>query len=413
VFVRAATTTGLAPGTRVEAEGFGSVAPFRPIFRAARLTVLDHVSPPPPKPLQLSGNQLLDQQAELIAIDADLLERRDGADGETVLQCRQGKWFFEAAFPPAVKPALRLGVNDRVRLTGICELSTTRSLPFTSNVDGFRLHLRNAEDVVVLDRAPWWTLRRLLWALGIVGTFALVALAWAALLRRRVAEQTQIIKVQIERNAVKDERQRIARELHDTIEQELAGLSVQLRNARQRLTHEPSQAGASLDLAEKMLRHCREEARTSIRDLRSVALEQRGLRGALEEFLAPLAAECGARFAIEVEGTPRSLPGPAEIHLLRIAHEATANAARHATPRNIRVKLEYRDDTVLLEASDDGRGFDTEAPAPRGHFGILGMQERANKLNATLTIESKAGAGTTVRVVAPVTNGTQANGYDS
>jgi signal transduction histidine kinase len=413
VFVRAATPAGLAPGTRVEAEGFGAVAPFRPILRAARLTVLDNAPSPQPKPLELFGDQLLEQQAELITLDADFLARREGADEEVVLQCRAGKWFFEATFPPGSKPALRLEAADRVRLTGICELTTTRSLPFTRNVDGFRLHLRDAGDVSILQRAPWWTLRRLLWALGIMGMLSLVSLAWAALLRRRVSKQTEIIKTQIERNAIKDERQRIARELHDTIEQELAGLSVQLRNARQRLAHAPGQAGTSLDLAEKMLRHCREEARTSIRDLRSVALEQRGLHGALEEFLAPLAAECGAQFAIDVEGTPRSLPGSSEIHLLRIAHEAAANAARHAAPRKIRVRLEYGHDTVTLEVSDDGRGFDPEAPAPRGHFGILGMQERANKLNATLSIESKAGSGTTVRIVAPSTNTARSNGYDS
>lgn len=411
VFVRAATMPGLVPGTLVEAEGFGAVAPFRPILRAAKLTVLDRASPPEPEPLRLAAERFVGQQGELVTLDAEFLARRDGPDEDVVLQCREGKWFFEASFPHGTKPVLRLGAGDRVRLTGICELTTTRSLPFTANVDGFRIHLRDTGDVTILQRAPWWTLRRLLWALAIVGTVAFASLAWAALLRRRVSEQTEIIRVQIERSAIKDERQRIARELHDTIEQELAGLSVQLRNARQRLAHAPNQAGASLDLAERMLRHCRQEARTSIRDLRSVALEQRGLHGALQEFLAPLAAECGARFAIDVQGPPRSLPGSCEIHLLRIAHEATANAARHASPREIRIRLEYGPDCVTLEISDDGCGFDPDAPAPRGHFGILGMQERANKLNATLAIESKAGSGATIRIVVPAaaiarTNGT-------
>lgn len=410
VFVRAATPPGLAPGILVEAEGFGAVAPFRPILRAAKLTVLDRASPPKPEPLRLPRDRFIEQQAELVTLDAEFLARRDGPDEDVVLQCREGKWFFEASFPHGTKPALRLGAGDRVRLTGICELTTTRSLPFTANVDGFRIHLRQEGDVAVLQRAPWWTLRRLLWALGIVGTVAFASLAWAALLRRRVSEQTEIIRVQIERSAIKDERQRIARELHDTIEQELAGLSVQLRNARQRLAHAPDQAGASLDLAERMLRHCRQEARTSIRDLRSVALEQRGLHGALQEFLAPLAAECGARFTIDVQGTPRGLPGSCEIHLLRIAHEATANSARHALPGEIRVRLEYGADTVALEISDDGCGFDPDAPAPRGHFGILGMQERANKLNATLSIESEPGSGATIRVIAPAAAVARTNG---
>lgn len=401
IFVRAATAPGLEPGTRVEAEGFGAVAPFRPILRATSVTTLDRVPSPQALPLDLSGKKLVGQQAELVTLEADLLGLREGLAGEALLQCRAGKWFFEAPLPAPGPVLQRLRDGDRLRLTGICELITKEVLPFGKSADGFRLHLRSASDLAILRSAPWWTLRRLLWALAGVGALALASLAWVALLRRRVTEQTGIIGAQIERAAIKDERQRIARELHDTIEQELAGVSIQLRNARQRIAHAPAQAGTSLELAEKMLRHCRDEARTSIRDLRSIALEQSGLRGALEEFLAPQAAACGAKFTLAVEGMPRSLPGPVEIHLLRIAHEAAANAARHAAPRAIRVRLEYGGDAVALEIRDDGCGFDAAAPAPRGHFGILGLQERANKLHAALTIESEPGAGTTIRVVVP------------
>jgi signal transduction histidine kinase len=295
-----------------------------------------------------------------------------------------------------------MGTNDRIRITGICELTTTRPLPRTNWVDGFRLHPRSGEDLAVLRHAPWWTLPRLLWALSIVGIIAVGSMSWGAVLRRRVAEQTEIIRAQIEREAAKDERQRIARELHDTIEQELAGLSVQLRNARQRLSDSPDRAGAALDLAQRMLRHCRQEARTSIRDLRSVALEMRGLDGALEELTGPVATECGAQFRLEVSGKPHHLPGTTAIHLLRIAHEAVANAARHANPRNIEVRLEYAANSVSLEVRDDGCGFDTAAAAPRGHFGLLGIQERAGKLNAALRLASAPGQGTTLQIKAPL-----------
>ncbi len=400
--VRAAHTTGLAVGTRIEVEGFAAVAPFRPILRATRFTILEQLAPPEPLPLDLSGADIVSQQAELVSAEADLLALRDGPDDELILQCRSGRWFFEAFVPDGPAVARRLGINDRVRLTGICELSTTRALPFSSHADGFRLHLRGADDVAIVRRAPWWTLRLVLWALGIVGVIALLSLAWVTLLRRRVREQTEIIRTQIERTAVKDERQRIARELHDTIEQELAGVSIQLRNARQRLANAPESAGASLGLAEKMLRHCREEARSSIRDLRSVALEQRGLKGAIEELLAPLAAESGAQFNFAARGESRSLPGSSEVHLLRIAHEAVANAVRHGAARGVQVRLEYGRDEVMLEVSDNGCGFDPSVPAPRGHFGLLGIHERANKLQATLSIESRPGAGTTVRVVVPM-----------
>ena len=399
LFVRTAGSASLAPGTEVEVEGFASIAPFRPILRAFRVQTLAKSSPPQPKPLDFTAGALVGLHEELVSVDADLLAVRDGPHGATTLQCRVDNWFFEATLPANGKP--RLTAQDRLRLTGICELTTTNPLPFSNNVDGFRLQLRNAADIQVLQLAPWWTLQRLLWALGIVGALAFIALAWAALLRRRVAEQTETIRVQIERGAVKDERQRIARELHDTIEQELAGVSLQLRNARQRLGQSPEQAGSSLELAEKMLRRCRDEARTSIRDLRSVALEQRGLHGALLEFLEPLTNDSGAKLTFETRGQPHDLPGPAEIHLLRIAQEAVANAARHSGATEIHAGLTYGPESVTLEIRDNGRGFDTNAPAPRGHFGILGIHERANKLGAKLTIESTLDGGTSVRAVLP------------
>jgi signal transduction histidine kinase len=411
VMVRAANPGDYAPGTVVEAEGFAAVAPFRPILRATHITTVDHTALPKPRPLDLTADDLVRQQAELVTIDAEYLSRRDGQDNEVVLQCRADKHFFEAVLSDRDTLLPTLAANDKVRLTGICELTTTHPLPFASAVDGFRLHLQKTDGVTILQGAPWWTLRRLLWALGLIGGLALAAIVWAALLRRRVAEQTQTIAAQIERAVIKDERQRIARELHDTIEQELAGLSVQLRNARQRLINVPEQAGTAIELAERMLRHCREEARTSIRDLRSVALEQRGLHGALDETVAPVVAEAGAQFFLEVRGTPRSLSGPVEIHLLRIAQQAVANAVQHAAPREIRVRLEYHADIAALEIRDDGSGFDPEAPAPRGHFGLLGIRERANKIHADLTIDSAIGAGTTIRVAVPASVSEIGNGH--
>lgn len=391
----------LPRGSRVEAEGFAAVAPFRPVLRATRVTLLSAAVPPQPVALHAASRQMGTHQAELVTVDAVLQARRQGMQHETVLQCRAGDWFFEAVLASADGASLSLAPESRLRLTGICELTTTRPLPFSEGVDGFRLHLRDAGDIALVQHPPWWTLRRLLWALGLVGVVSLLSLGWATLLRRRVAEQTHIIGTQIERSAVKDERERIARELHDTIEQELAGLSIQLRNARQRLASAPEQAGQSLSLAERMLRHCREEARTSIRDLRSTALELRGLRGALEEMLAPITDEAGARLTLSVEGEAYPLSGPAELHLLRIAHEAVVNSVRHASPRHIDVTLRYAPDALALEVKDDGSGFDTTAAPPRGHFGLLGIRERVNKLQGSLTVASEPGRGTQITVTAP------------
>ena len=408
LLVRTAITNSFKPGMEVEAEGFPAIAMFRPVLRASRVTVRDQVPPPLPEALDITGNNLIRQQAELVTVDADFLTIREGSDDDIILQCRADSWVFEARLAKHSALPEGLAANDRLRLIGICELTNTRPLAADSLADGFRIQLRNAADITILSQAPWWTLNRLLWALAIVGVIALAFLAWVAQLRSHVDTQTKIISKQIEQTAVKDERQRVARELHDTIEQELAGLSIQLSNARQRLARTPQQADQALDLAQRMLRHCREEARTSIRDLRSVALDQHGLAGALGEFLTPLAAECGAKFIVEEHGESSRPTGHVAMHLLRIAQEAVTNAARHANPREIRMRLEYGADALTLEIRDDGTGFDPTAAAPRGHFGVLGIRERVNKLHATLNIESAPGAGTTIRVVVP--SQTQLNG---
>jgi signal transduction histidine kinase len=404
LLVRTAIPHDYTPGTEVEAEGFAEIAMFRPMLRASRVSVLKQGAPPRPEPLDLSGKQLIRQQAELVTVDADLLNLRDGPGEEAVLQCRADTWFFEARIDDRKWLPEGLAANDRLRLTGICELTNSQPLAANQFADGFRIQLRKAGDIDMIRPAPWWTLHRLLWVLGVVAVLALASLAWVAQLRRHVESQTRIISQQIQQTAVKDERQRVARELHDTIEQKLTGLSIQLGNARQRLARAPDQADQAIDLAQRMLRNCREEARTSIRDLRSVALDQHGLASALGEFLEPLAEECGANFVFEANGEFRGPTGPVAMHILRIAQEAVINAARHANPSEIRVTLDYTENSIILEIHDNGSGFDPEVPAPRGHFGVLGIRERVNKLHAGLEVESAPGAGTRIRVVVPSQN---------
>ena len=111
IFVRAASTAGLAPGSRVEAEGFGVVAPFRPILRAMRLVPLDVRPPPQPVPLDPSDEQLIARQAELVTLDADFLARRDGPGKEVILQCRARNWFFGSLYtsPSPLRHVLKYG----------------------------------------------------------------------------------------------------------------------------------------------------------------------------------------------------------------------------------------------------------------------------------------------------------------
>jgi signal transduction histidine kinase len=407
VQVHTAKKISFVPGDRIEAEGFAAIAPYRPIFRARKIAVTGRTELPKPMTLDFSEKKLPHFQDELVAFDAGFLAR-NGGDTGIVLHCRMGDRFLDAVLPRGGTLPNDLAPGDRVRLTGICELTTTRPLEHFWNVDGFRLHLPKTGGMVILSHAPWWTLKHLLIVIGIISTVAILAVCWVLLLHSRVMAQTKIIGNQIQREAVHEERQRIARELHDSIEQELASLSLQLGNISVDIRQMPDGVSApvrdSIQVAQKMLHHCRSEARTSIRDLRSIELEQRGLPGALQQLLPGVAAGCGADFQMHISGIPRPLDGIAETHLLRIAQEGVANAAHHADARTITVDLDYSPEAVALVIRDDGCGMDPTAPVPDGHFGLRGIRERANKIQAVLDIQSAPGKGTTIRIVVPVNN---------
>jgi signal transduction histidine kinase len=185
------------------------------------------------------------------------------------------------------------------------------------------------------------------------------------------------------------------------LEQHLTGLAMQLGNLAPALDGTPDHSRKQLSLARGMLQHCRSETRASISDLRNPYLIGRALPEAMREALTEAAACSPARFRFELHGTPRPLRATTQNHLLRIAREAVFNSARHARPENINVRLVYESDAVNIEIRDDGCGFDAERKPPAGHFGLIGMRERANKIHANFTIASTPQSGTTIGVRLP------------
>jgi len=391
------------PGDRVEAEGFASIAPFRPIFRARKLTLLGRGAEPAPILLMPTTRKLNFQQSEFVTTGAEFLGVTDSLDAK-YLHCRVGEWFFEAILTkPGALPS-DLEPNSTLQMNGICELITTRSLPRSQWVDGFRIRLRDSSDLKIIARPAWWTSRRLLGALAFTGGLGIVAFAWVFLLRRQVAAQTEAIATQIALRATLGERQRIARDLHDTLEQQMTGVAMQLDNVEDQYEQRPDRARSALHLARKMLRHCRGETGNAIRDLRNESLTRLGLVGALREMLPLLVNGSGARLVFEEAGTPVPMDVVFENHFWRLAQEAVANAVHHSAATEIKVLIHYAAGAVSLAVHDNGCGFNLRTSPMKGHFGLLGMHERANKMNATLAIESDPGRGTTVRVTADLTH---------
>ena len=397
--VQAAKAEHVAIGTNVEAVGFGAVAPFRPVLRATRVVVLNTSSPISPVPFDFETADLSAFHAEWVTLDADFLGQRDGPlDG--ILQFRAGGQFFEALLPKNSKALLAAPASgDRIKLTGICELTTTHALPRIDWVDGFRIHLPDSDGVKIVKRAPWWTPRRLLVALGIMSGIAILGFLGTWLLRRQVKSQMLIISDKLRTEAVGEERDRMARELHDTLEQQLSGVALQLDSLDYAATQNPAAASATLSLARRMLRYTRLEARRSVWDLRSKVLELEGLSAALRA-IAEQNGPSGPTIDVSVLGSEHTLSAGVDFHLLRIAQEATTNAIKHGAASLIKIELEYKPDGTCLSIKDDGLGFDPSAsqPIPGPHFGLLGMRERAGKIAARLTLDSSPGMGCVVSV---------------
>jgi signal transduction histidine kinase len=199
------------------------------------------------------------------------------------------------------------------------------------------------------------------------------------------------------------ERSRIARELHDTLAQGFAGIAFQLEAVATKLRNAPDQAKQHLEVALKMVRHSLAEARRSVMNLRSPALDKGDLASALAETSRLILADRPVQFELKTNGVARSLPPRVEDNLLRIGQEAITNSVKYSDAGKIRVDLGYLQDCVVLSVRDDGAGFEqSRQPATDGvHFGLLGMQERAKQMGAKLNVVSRAGAGTVVTIEIP------------
>lgn len=199
--------------------------------------------------------------------------------------------------------------------------------------------------------------------------------------------------------AALEERQRLARELHDSISQALYGIALGSHAALEMLSKKPGEVESALRYVLSLAETAVTEMRALIFELRPESLEREGLIGALER----QAAAIQARYQVQVQTTLGDEPDLPLVHkeaLYRIAQEAMQNAGRHANARGIALRLCAESAGVVLEVEDDGKGFDPDQPYP-AHLGLQSMRERAANVGSNLTVRSAAGHGTTVRVMIP------------
>jgi len=203
-----------------------------------------------------------------------------------------------------------------------------------------------------------------------------------------------------------EERKRLARELHDDTVQDLIALGHRVEMARRALERDPAEAAQRLDELRELINKTVAEVRRFTRALRPIYLEDLGLLPALEMLVRDVASKTGVETTFHLSGSPRRLPEELELTVYRIAQEALRNVEQHAQAHRVDLFLRFMPDEVVLEVVDDGVGFDVpehpEELAHAGHFGLLGMRERAALVGGRLVLRSTPGQGTQVRVHLPV-----------
>ncbi len=225
-------------------------------------------------------------------------------------------------------------------------------------------------------------------------TRALAHQAMLAVQLRRLSQQSR-------QSAIMAERNRVARDIHDTLAQGFTGVIVQLEAAADATAKGlPMQAEEHLDRAGDLAREGLREARRSLQALRPQALEENTLREALEGLLRKMTAGTAVQGEFAVQGQPWPLPIEWEENLLRIGQEVLTNVLRHAQASEFKTRLVFDPREVRLELRDNGRGFD---PASRHDgFGLSGMRERVEEMGGQLTIDSARGQGTAIRIRLPL-----------
>jgi signal transduction histidine kinase len=391
--------TPLEVGDIVDVLGFPSTGESAPILVDAVFHRVGRGIAPSPIPLQLE-KPWEQFDGALVETDARLIHSEDQASGRRMM-LQKGNLLFEALLPtggdgPA---AADIPINSEVRLRGV---SLVRGGGLWSVPQSIRLLVRNPGDLVVLSAPSWWTVRHTLWLLGIAFGSLLALIGLVVVLRRRLSDQMEVIRQKSRTGAVLEERNRIARELHDTLEQELAGITMQLDLAADCFHQAPRVARQAVETARNMSRHSMLEARRSVWDLRCHLLENGDLVSALSQIVEPLATRDQTKINMNVSGVPSRLSGHVEMNLLRIGQEAVANAVKHGKANNVNIDLQYEADKVTLSIQDDGQGFAPVDGPASGHFGLLDMRERALAMGTHLKIESVKGQGTALVVEVPI-----------
>lgn len=398
----------LHPGDEVDVVGYVRYGAAAPVLEDALFRRTS--SGPAPEPVKLKrANDAFDHEEDLVSIDAQLTDVQPVMEGWAfTLQDRETT--FTAFLPRTIanRTAGDWQPRSRVRVSGICSVSSSEARTVISGIwhpRSFQLLLRSPADLALITPPPWWTSSHIMLLFGLVaGASLMVATIVMLSARRHLREQAlQRAMAEAEFAAILSERNRVAREIHDTLAQGLAATSVQLMLAKKRVNGGSEELSHHLDSAHELVRESLAEARDSIWNMRSHVLESSDLAGALKEILKQRCDGTGIETSVEVSGRSRRFAPIVENNVLRAGQEAIFNATKYAKAKNIVVRLEFGEKQLRLLVRDDGTGFDTaNPPSGSGGFGLMAMRERAAELKGELKVNSSPGQGTEVVFTVPL-----------
>ena len=397
-------------GQVVEVVGFPSNAKGYPMLQNSVFQVLGSTLLPRPISITSRAALLAGYHGARVTIRATVIDRLSQPGYQTLVVQADDEIFQARLIRSGEAPPVELPEEQSlVDITGICVNDFRRERVLDPETDkpfrsiSFHLLVHDFHDVKLVEPPPFWTTKKVTGALIGLGAALSITLAWVLSLRRQVIRQTALIEDKMARETVMEERTRIARELHDSLEQELSGIQMQLDAASDHINRSPEFALETLNMARSLLKHSRTETRRSVWDLRSTALESGSLESAFQEVINMMNEEKRAPINISSSGTMMKLPTSVENNMLRIGQEAVNNAIDHASADAINISLTYQSDCVTLRVQDDGDGFDVkQAPTSlNGHYGITGMRERARKIGGQIEIQSEIGTGSQIELSVP------------
>jgi len=409
--VQTTSNEPLRLGDRVEALGFVVQGEYTPVLQDAIYRKMSSGPALPPATLTIDEALKGKHDCRLIRVSARLLDRAlHGTERTLILQ--DGDFIFHAVLrlPDGPDVFAQLENGSRVAVTGVCRIEPGEWLAGENwRAKSFRLQMRNAADVTLIQSPSWWTLQRVLWIAAAVGVAALCAFGWVGVLRRQVAERTRELDVEIQvrqraerRREIEQERTRVAQDLHDELGATLTEVSMLGALART-----PSIPPTERDrYLEKLTTASRAVVATLDEIVWAVNPKYDSVASLAsyyslfaQRFLNLAGIACRLRVAETFPVAP--LDSRLRHGVFLAFREALNNAVRHSGASQILIELGIVENQLKIVVEDNGQGFDLSAERP-GSDGIVSMTERMAKLGGRCEIKSHSGKGTIVELWLPL-----------